>query len=242
MIQALVTTHASAEMSSPLYSPCYLTNDKGEHGSTRRSQDCPDFSNNPFQSLKSTTAFLGLCVFVVTSIYILLQKYRRARNYKSFSSAARLLPTIESARALSSGIDSGQSLRWSAESELATADLIDIREGPISDDGEVSPIGMLPYVDTESEEEHTTDYDLESAIGGRTLQQENEQDRYFTPMSESFNNSEVLWAKQKQAGEELDLVRWSLRNRTPRPNAVVVGLVGDGGIVQRRTTASNRSM
>jgi hypothetical protein len=241
-IQSFTAFRAFQEMPFSPDSRYYLTNNGYGPRPTTRSQNGSDFLDNPFRSIISTIAFLGLCAFVVTSVYILSQKYRQARNYKCFPSRARLLPNLESARALSSGIDTGQSWTWQTESEITTADLVDMREGSIDDDEEVSPIEMVSYQDTELDEGDVGDYELERGVRRLTLQDKNTQERYFTPASAASNEDKDLWTKQKRAGEELDQVRRNLRSRRVISNGVVVGQVGDSRIAQRRRTASNRSI
>jgi hypothetical protein len=240
-IHSLTTVRASPAMPLSPDSSYILPNKQDRQGPTMRSQDGADFLDNPFRSTISTIAFLGLCAFVVTSVYILNHKYRRARNYKSFTSQPRALPNLESARALSSGIDTGQSWTWQAESEIATADLVDMREGTISGDGEVSPVAMFPYEVAELDEKDMAEHELEVAMI-RALQNGTTQDRYFTPTNTISNEGNDLWTNQKKAGDELDQVRGSLRSRMFIPNGVVVGRVGDSGIAQRRRTISKRDM
>ena len=220
----------------------FSNNRDDEQSSTTHLQDESDFLDNPFSSLGSTVAFLALCAFVVTSAYILLTKYRQLRIHKPSSSHTEVVLNIESARAFASGVDIGKSGIWEAESELATADLVDVREGAFISDGDFPPLGMLPYEDTESEEGRVAAYDLEGGLEGRSLQDGNTQEQYFTPATAVIGDNEALWADRKRVGEELDQVRRNLRSRMVRPNAVVVGQVGDSRIAQRRRTTSNRSM
>ena len=220
----------------------HLSNDKkDEHGSTTHSPNEPDFLDNPFRSLASTIAFLGLCVFMATSVYILLKKYRQLQKYKSCPSPARPVPSRESARALSSGIDISQPWTWLAESEVTTADLVEMREGANLVDGEVSPVGMFPFENTKSGKGYPVEHSLPVGLEGRSSQGENIQEQYFTPAYSVVDDNEALWADHKQAGEELDQVRRNLRSKMIRPSGVVVGQVGDSGIAQRRRATSNRS-
>lgn len=189
----------------------------------------------------STIAFLGLCAFVVASIYVLSQKYRQVRNYKASSSRVRLAPNLESARALSNGTETGQTWAWQAESEIATADQAGMREGAVSDDREVPPIAIFSYQGSESDEGDIAEYEVEGAKGSGVLQHKIPTGSYFTPASVAITQSDALWANQKQAGQGLDQVRRNVRSRTVIPNGVVVGQVGDSEIAQRRRTASNGS-
>jgi hypothetical protein len=188
--------------------------------------------------------FLILCAFVVVSLYVLIQKYRQIRSYKLFSSNAQLVRNLESARALSSGVDTDQLWTGRTVSESATADLIGMHEGAASYDRKTSPFSTFPYEVRHSDDGHVAyhDHDPEGAMRRRTPLDENSQEDYFTPAITAFNSNEAFWTKQKQAGEELDQVRRNLRSRVIRPDGVTVGQVGNSAIAQRRRTTSNRSM
>ena len=228
--------------SSPRSRQYVSNNKKDEQGSTTRSQNGSDFLDNPFRSLPSTIAFFGLCAFVATSVYILLKKYCQFRKYKSSPFHARIVPNHESARALSNDIDVGQPWTWQTESELATADLVEMREGATVDDGEVSPVGMFPFEDTESDKGYQANYGLQGGLEGRRSEGGTTQEEYFTPANSVVDENEALWADHKQAGEELDQMRRNLRSGMIRPSGVVVGQVGDSGIARRRRATLNRSM
>ena len=223
--------------------PFYKNNNKEvTQGCAAQSQHSSEFLDNPFRSLASTIAFIILCAFVVTSIYILLKRYGQLQHYKFSASCARPVPNLESARALSSGIDTGQSWTLQAESGLTTADLVDMRDGTITSDGDFSPIGMFSYEGTETHRGHTADCEVEGGMVGGTLEDENIQEQYYTPANAVFGETELMRSARKRAGEELDRVRRNFRSRTIRPNRVVVGQVGDSRIAQRRRSTSNRSM
>jgi hypothetical protein len=220
----------------------YLTNEENGQGPSTRFQDGSEFFDNPFRSITSTIAFLGLCAFVVTSILILTQKYRQARNYKISPSRPRPAPNLESARAFSSGIETGQTWTWKAESEIATAGLMDIRRGAISGGREFSPVGIITYEGSESDEGEWAEDDWKAAMVTGTLQHDNAQETNLTPPNTDINKNKAVWTKHEQAGVESDQLRRSLRSRMVVPNGVVVGQVGDSGIAQRRRATSNRSM
>lgn len=240
-VHFLATNSVAQETSLSPDSRHIIPNSRLVQGSNMRSQDGTDFLDNPFRSIISTVAFLGLFAFVFTSIYILTHKYRRARNYKSFDSRPRAVPSLESARALSSGIDTGQSWTWHAESEMATADLVDMREGAIIKNGEVPPTANFPCLVTEFDDEDLVEREVEVAML-RALQNGTAQERCFTPTNAISDEENDLWTTQKQAGEDLDQVRKSLRSGMFMPSGVVIGEVGDSQIAQRRRTNSKRDM
>src|SRR6266516_2300659 len=143
-------TLASRKMPLASDSSYYFTNNEDSQSRSMQSQEGFDFLDNPFGSVISSIAFLGLCGFAITSIYILIQKYHQAREYKQFSSHPTPVPNLGSARALATGLDTGLPGMWEAEPELVTADLVGIREGSISDFEELSPFAISPHNDTES--------------------------------------------------------------------------------------------
>jgi hypothetical protein len=230
--------------SSPPYSrhhlPSHPTNTEQE--SSKRYGDELDWLDNPFRSISSTTAFLSLCTFVFVSLYILIQKYCRIRSYKSFSSNARPARNLESARALSSGVDSDQLWMSQTVSESATADLIGMRKGVICHDRKASLFSGFPYEARDSDDGHAAYHDLEGAMRRRALPDGVAQEEYFTPASAALNSNKAFWTEQKQSGEELDQVRRNLRRKVVKANLVTVGQICDSAIAQRRRPTSNRSM
>jgi hypothetical protein len=228
----------------PLASNSGYYSSKNEDGQGRimQYQDSFDFLDNPFGSILSSIAFLGLCGFAIASIYILAQKYHQAREYKQFSSRPRPVSNLESARALATGIDTGPTWIWQAEPELATADLLDIREGLISDCSELSPLAISPYKDNDSDKGLVAGCDLEDIDGRRMMQHENAPERYTDPAGNPLDEDRASWIKQKQAGEELDQMRKTFRSRMVRGGGVVMGQVGGSTIAQRRRAESNKSI
>jgi hypothetical protein len=237
--QKVITT-----MPLPPYSRHYLPSHhtNAGQGSSRRYGDELDWLDNPFRSMSSTMAFLGLCTFVFVSSYVLVQKYCQIRSYKSFSSNARPARNLESAQALPSDVDTDRLWMSQTVSEGATADLIGMQEGAICHDRKASLFTGFPYEARDSDDGHAAHHDLEGAMQRRALPDEIAQEEYFTPASAALNSNKAFWTKQKQSGEELDQVRRNLRSKVIRANGVTVGQVCDSAIAQRRRSTSNRSM
>jgi len=178
-----------------------------------------------------------LCGFAITSIYILIQKYRQAREYHP-----RPVSNLGSARALATGIDTGLPGMWQAEPELVTADLVGVREDSISDFEEFSPFAISPHNDTESNKGFEAGCGHGDVDGRRMMQHENATARFIDAAGETLDEDKAEWVKRKQAGEDLDQVRKAPRSRMFIPNGVVMGQVRDGTIAQRRRAGSNRSL
>ena len=238
MQQVIATT------SLPSYSRHYLSfhHTNTGQGSSRRYGDELDWLDNPFRSTSSTMAFLSLCTFVFVSLCVLIQKYRQIRSYKLFSSNARPARNLESAQALSSGIDTDRLWTNQTVSESATADLIGMREGATRHNRKASPFSGFPYEMRDSDDGHAAYHDLEGAMRRRALPDENAQEEYFTPASAAFNGNKASWTKQKQSGEELGQVKRNLRSKVIRANGVTVGQICESAIAQRRRPTSNRNM
>lgn len=215
---------------------------KDGRASDRQSQDSGDFLENPFRTVPSTIAFLGLCAFAVMSFYILGHRYRQARKYKSCRSHPRAVLNLQSARAMAKGIDTDDLWIWYTQSEMATRDWVDSGEGVTNNDEEIPSIGKTPYRYTKSEGGTV------GPSGGRddgaeltTVRHQNSQERQLIPGG-AATSDRLPYANQKKPGDELERIRKTLRSRMVMPTAVVVGPVGDSGLAQRRRTASNKSM
>jgi hypothetical protein len=221
-----VVTATPSSPHSRHYLPLHHTNT--EQGSSKRYGDELDWLDNLFRSISLTTASLSLCTFVFVSLYVLIQKYCQIRSYKSFSSNARPTRNFESARALSSGVDTDRPWTSLTVSESTTANLVGMREGTICHDRKASLFSGIPYGVRESDNGHAAYHDLESAMQRKALPDENDQEEHFTPASAALNNNNnAFWIEQKQSGEELDQVRRNLRSKVIRANGVTVGQICD---------------